>query len=81
MLYLTGGKDELVTGQICLITEDVWLFHVELLCDPHKPEEMIVYCHSGNSLKDIICLCFHSGPQYEHRIPCIVSSMFLSLYE
>lgn len=50
-VYLTSGKDKLVAGQICLITEDVRLFHVQVLCDPQKPKEMIVYCHSCNSLK------------------------------
>lgn len=51
-LYLTGRKDELVTGQICLITKDVWLLHVELLCSSQKSQEMIVYCHSCNCLQD-----------------------------
>lgn len=51
--YLTSRKDELVTGHIRLITEDVWLFHVELLCNPQKPEKMIVYCHSCYSLQEL----------------------------
>lgn len=55
-LYLTGRKDELVTGQIRLITKDVWLFHVELLCSSQKSQEMIVYCHSRNCLKDVFSL-------------------------
>lgn len=54
--YLTGGKDELVTGQIRLVTEDLGLLHVQILCDPQKPEEMIVYSHSCNSLKDVFFL-------------------------
>lgn len=53
MWYLTGREDEVVTGQICLITKDFWLFHVELLCDPQKSKEVIVYRHSCNRLKNI----------------------------
>lgn len=54
--YLTGGEDELVIGQICLITEDLCFLHVKFLCNPQKPEEMIVYCHSCNSLNNTFLL-------------------------
>lgn len=50
--YLTGREDELVTGQIRLVTEDLGLLHIQILCDLQKPKEMIVYSHSCNSLKD-----------------------------
>lgn len=36
--YLTGREDELVTGQVRLITENVGLFHFQLVCDPQKPQ-------------------------------------------
>lgn len=49
--YLTGGEDELVTGQVRLIAEDVWLFHLQLAGSPQKPQQVIVYCHSSNSLE------------------------------
>lgn len=49
--YLTGGENELVTGQICLITEDFRFLHLKFFCSPQKPEEMIVYRHPCNSLK------------------------------
>lgn len=52
MGYLTGRQDELVTGQIRLITKDVRLFHVELFGSSQKSQEMIVYRHSCNCLKD-----------------------------
>lgn len=50
--YLTGGEDELVTGQVRLIAENVGLFHFQLVCDPQKPQQVIVYRHSCNSLRE-----------------------------
>lgn len=36
--YLTGREDELVTGQVRLIAENVGLFHFQLVCDLQKPQ-------------------------------------------
>lgn len=58
--YLTGGEDEVVTGQVRLVAEDVWFFHLQLACCPQKPQQVIVYCHSSNSLQVILILCCHS---------------------
>ena len=52
--HLTGGEDEVVTGHIRLITEDLRLFHIQLPWDSQEPEEMIVYSHACNRLKDIL---------------------------
>lgn len=52
MGYLTGRQDELVTGQVRLITKDVRLFRVELFGSSQKSQEMIVNRHSCNCLKD-----------------------------
>lgn len=53
--YLTGGKDELVTALVRLITKDVRLFHVELLRHSQESQEVIVYCHPCNCLKGVFC--------------------------
>lgn len=75
MAYLTGRQDELVTGQIRLITEDVWLFHVELLGSSQQSQEMIVYRHPCNCLIDVF-----SFVKTNHSINLKAMQMLLTLH-